>query len=186
MHVSHNLLPRTDLQYVDKRESVEGEYASPKSGLQYSLSKNFGEIEFDFNDRRVILRSIGENGMPLIATSYTFDQLSGRAEMPGSRIKASDFRTVASLNNRSGLPLLYGNEWVCVNHRGYDSPMSHLIGHTCVSLIMLCWIPLPLVASFLFVLSSWRLALRVRRNARGRRVNSQTTERGTQRTARAI
>ncbi len=55
-------------------ENGGGEGAS--TGLQYSLLQNFGEMEFDWLERTVTLRSLGKDEAkpPLLMAKFSMDQ----------------------------------------------------------------------------------------------------------------
>ena len=95
--------------------------ASTPSGLQYSLEKNFGELEFDWEERTVTMRALGEQpGAPaLVEAHFSMDQLSGntRHVVPGSsQLTSSDFLQEA--NRRSPRRLEHGrDEWICLDYR---------------------------------------------------------------------
>ena len=54
-----------------------------KRGVQYSLERNFGELEFDWESRELVVRVLGEEvgGKPLLSTAWSFDVLSGNSAM---------------------------------------------------------------------------------------------------------
>ena len=104
-----------------------------KSGVQTSLEKNFGELEFDWDERTVTIRSIGDNpfGPPLIMAKYGIEQLSGRDPMPG-------------VVSTKAFPA--GDDWVCINHRGHDnSTFRHAVGHVVTFAALMTLGPLPVL-----------------------------------------
>lgn len=143
----HHLCPWTDLMYADSNdvdrgllENGGGEGSS--SGLQYSLAKNFGEMEFDFESRTVAIRAMGEtaDANPLLMASFSMDQLSGRSVLLGSKLQVDDFRSVDRVRNVT----VPDADWVCVNHRGQDYAVHHAFGHLLTGLVLMVFTPAPL------------------------------------------
>ena len=154
MHTLHYLCPWTDIlismpsENDGLHETGGGEGAT--TGLQYSLLQNFGELEFDWNDRSVSLRAIGKNRdqPPLLMAKFSMDQLSGRHPVPSPHLTAEDFQE----ESQDSRHLLYSSDWVCINHRGRASVMSHAIGHGSTVLVLVAIVPLPLVLPTLILL----------------------------------
>lgn len=147
----HYLCPWTDVMKASKDdphfENGGGEGAS--TGLQFSLEKNFGELEFDWDERVVRLRAMGDNphGPPLLMAQYSMDQLSGRSPLTQSPtqnplLTTNDFAH-ESLSRRQALQT--DSEWVCVNHRGRDCNLSHMMGHASTAVGLIALVPLPLL-----------------------------------------
>jgi len=155
MHSLHYLCPWTDVMMsIDDTSADElyenggGEGAT--SGLQYSLLQNFGELEFDWNDRTVSLRAIGENpeDPPLLMAKMSMEQLSGAAAISSPHLTTEDFRIEAnSVRHR-----LLESDWVCINHRGRDSTISHMIGHVSSAVVLVTVVSLPLLPPVMFIL----------------------------------
>jgi len=118
-----------------------------KTGKQFSLLKNFGELEFDWDDRTVTVRVIGEKAVetPLLSAKWSMDQLSGRVNMPGSKLSSNDFEP---------LPNSVGT-WTCVSHRGNASNFEQILGHvtTGAALFLLFSFPIFLAISILLSLA---------------------------------
>eukprot|EP00585_Thalassiosira_rotula_P002453 CAMPEP_0196132890 /NCGR_PEP_ID=MMETSP0910-20130528/2327_1 /TAXON_ID=49265 /ORGANISM="Thalassiosira rotula, Strain GSO102" /LENGTH=761 /DNA_ID=CAMNT_0041392541 /DNA_START=40 /DNA_END=2325 /DNA_ORIENTATION=+ len=134
-----------------KRENEERGAASPQDGevreeivrggrvgMQYYLGLNFAEFEFEFDSNddddtigggdgggAVTVRIFGKeanNAPPKLETRWTFDQLSGNTDLPGTTAKLRDFVNAGNVeyypdsnNARSE------HEWICVPHRGLAS-----------------------------------------------------------------
>lgn len=126
MILVHAVYPWTDLLHSDSGSSKflheTGGGENSKQGLQFSLEKNFGELEFDWDKSVVTMRALGEdrNGPPLLMASYTFDQLSGRSPMPAFG-KSSGSSTT----------------WECINYRGTASSAQIITAHTLTILSMI-------------------------------------------------
>jgi hypothetical protein len=56
----------------------------PRRNMQYSLNRNFAELDFDWIQRQVTIQILGEqvNGPPLLQTTWDFDTLSGYVPPP--------------------------------------------------------------------------------------------------------
>lgn len=86
-------------EIITVEEGTEG----AKSGLQYSLELNFGELEFDWENRMVRARVLGlDEDRPLLSVQW---------EMAGAN------EGVASQNVSTG------SSWKCVNYRGSVHPI---------------------------------------------------------------
>jgi hypothetical protein len=149
MNVMHSLCPWTELLKASPNE-VLVEAGETKPGLQFSLQKNFGEVEFDWENRLVRLRALGDDGSVLLSSQLTLEQLSGTEVLKGGLLDELDFQHERdSLTNT-----LPQSQWVCINHRGIDTQLAHIIGHVSSLLVTLvviaCPIFLPLVC-FLFL-----------------------------------
>jgi hypothetical protein len=125
-----------------------------KQGLQYSLERNFGELEFDWEKRTIIMRTMGEDpkAPPLLSLKADMDQVTGIREMPGSTLLAQDFLTLAAKQQPPSLDDT-GDQWVCINHRGRVSTTGEVVGHlgVGVGLVAVALIPLmfPVLAALL-------------------------------------
>ena len=133
MTICHWVNPWNDImvRYADdigtenkEQSDRQGNDDGGKMGLQYYLGHNFAELEFDFKDKEqdasinngggaVTVRIFGKEASapPKLQMKWTFDQLSGNSNLPGSTPSTQDFLT---LNEKSQT----GDEWVCVPHRG--------------------------------------------------------------------
>jgi hypothetical protein len=156
MRLMHYVCPWTSIMISDTEghgnlhESGGGENA--RTGRQFSLQKNFGELEFDWNDRTVALRSFGENpnDPPLLMARMSMDQLSGRAPMPSGGLTQQDFLAEADAGGHRSMD---NSEWICVNHRGRDSPLAHVISHTMTAVVLIALVPLPFLLPILAFVS---------------------------------
>lgn len=119
-------------------------------GLQFSLEQNFGELEFDWEERAVRLRAMGENPNepPLLMAKLSMEQLSGRSAMSSHHLTAGDFSDETASVRHS----LYDSDWVCINNRGRDTPLSHMIGHISSAMVLVTLVPLPLLLPAFFIL----------------------------------
>ena len=118
-------MPGTDVVALDKSQVREG----AKVGVQYTLERNFGEFEFDWDRRQLILRVLGHDPSkpPFLSTTYDFDTLSGRTAANATElIKPSDYNKI--FDDLSSHGIAANNDWVCVNNRGYTSEGLQLYG----------------------------------------------------------
>ena len=139
MEAMHYLNPSPDLLVSSSRTEGDlyhnGGGDGAREGLQYSLEKNFGELEFDWEQRTVTMRSMGEQpgDAPLLQASWTMDQLAGNEAIPGSLLTSQDFVDVAKSN-----PLRFERgtgEWVCASHRGSSNFAWQTIGHATATIV---------------------------------------------------
>jgi hypothetical protein len=157
MHVMHHILPWTSLLKSDTDKSKithDGGIEGAKQGLQYSLERNFGELEFDWEHRTVTIRSIGEDPMapPLLAARVNMDQLSGRTPMSSSTLTQEDFSAEAALQH----PLLDGSEWACLEHRGQVSVAREMFGYANAVFGIASIFSVPVLLPAYFMCLLWR------------------------------
>lgn len=83
-----------------------------KLGKQFTLDLNFGELEFDWNNRVLTARVLGRSSKspPFLSANWTFDQLSGRALMPVPA-QSTQYQIDDLLNNFTS------SNWQCIHHR---------------------------------------------------------------------
>ena len=144
MNLMHQVNPWTNLLSSDATlEPANGGLEGAKQGLQYSLAKNFGELEFDWDERTVTLRTMGEErwGPPLLAARVSMDQLSGKVPIPGSVVDDKDFQSKASRRH----PTVANSDWVCIHHRGDVSMGRQMIGHVASAVGLIAVVSVPIV-----------------------------------------
>jgi len=143
MHLLHYFSPWKALV---KGKTLEP--ASSSMSLQYSLKKNFGEVEFDWDSRQLTIKSMGEDSMraPLVEFSVSFDELSGRSAELERHLTRRDFALEATSSVSS--------EWVCVNYRGRGTVISQIGGHVATVFGLVAMVALPLFISIALVLKS--------------------------------
>ncbi|KAG7372397.1 phosphodiesterase/alkaline phosphatase D-like protein [Nitzschia inconspicua] len=163
LHSMHNLSPWNDIMKVspDNAESMEGLFENGGgegafSGLQYSLQQNFGELEFDWVERTVALRSIGkkDDSPPLLMAKVSMDQLSGRASLGSPHLSVDDFLAEKETDRHQ----LYDSDWICLNHRGRETGAERILGHVSTMFILVTVVPMPFllpIFSFLLLLRRW-------------------------------
>ena len=123
MTLCHWIFPMPDLMVSEnkrhnKKDShlfERGGAENAKTGQQYSIERNFGEIEFDWEAKAITMRAIGENASapPLLSASFSFDQLEGTETMPG---RNADIATT----KKRGIYLMDGDfdgTYFCMNHQ---------------------------------------------------------------------
>jgi hypothetical protein len=174
----HFLCPWTDIMdasisHHDHFENGGGDNATVQ-GLQFSLEQNFGEIEFDWDTRNVKLRAMGTNpdAPPLLMAQINFDQLLGSSPMSNQFLSMDDYQTelndnrgrYTSTENSSYIDDQNDATWICLNHRGRDTPIQHFIGHVSSALILAVLVPLPIVLPLTII--AVLLLIRIRRWSR--------------------
>jgi PhoD-like phosphatase len=141
MHLMHRVSPWTALMLSDTFDTSKGRSRrqSKGRGLMYSLEKNFGELEFDWEHRLVLARTIGEDSEPLLSAEWSMDQLSGMTEVSSGVLTEHDFSEEAKLHGS-----MVQREWICVNHRGRPSAALQTLGHmmTLISFATMLLVPL--------------------------------------------
>jgi hypothetical protein len=149
MHVMHYVNPWTSLLVSSEENVYSGGFEGAKKGLQYSLERNFGELEFDWEERSVTIRSIGEDytysSSPLLSAQVKMDQLLGRIPMPNAEISEEDFSEEEALFDKFSSRT---SDWTCIQHRGRVSMLQEFIGpvNTVVSLVSVFTVPILLPA----------------------------------------
>ena len=154
MEVLHAVSPWTDLLISQPTKDglhPNGGGEGAREGLQYSLEKNFGELEFDWEQRTVSMRSMGETpgAPPLLMASWTLDQLSGHDDIPGGVLTSQDFVDQANLNAPRFVK--NGGEWMCVAHRGAPSFLWQMVGHVSTAFGLSMLLPFPMLVPALIV-----------------------------------
>ena len=126
-----------------------------KTGKQFSLELNFGELEFDWEEQVVVMRVFGVTGtdQPMLSAKWSFDQLSGNAIMPGSTISTNDIEKVAS-------HLSADDQWICVDYNGLVSPLHYFVSTSMGVTLLFTLILLPNILSIFCVLLVVRWILR--------------------------
>ena len=169
MRLLHTVCPWTDLMVSESRQKLSwssdkyenGGMDGAKTGKQYSLQRNFGELEFDWDEGTVSMRVMGEDESrsPLLAAKWTLDQLSGRVHMPGGKVTERDYlQAQQERGNASG-------EWTCVSYRGRASFVDLLAGYTTTGLALVLLVPFP------FLLPTYMLLHLIRRYLRRSKVH---------------
>jgi hypothetical protein len=153
LRMLHYSCPWTDLMISssaqessnDGKLNENGGGDETPQGLQFSLEKNFGELEFDWEERTVAMRAFGESpeASPLLMAKASMDQLSGNTYTPGSSLTGEDF-----LREKSTRHLRIQGEWTCINHRGQDSMLSHVAGHVMAGVTLTVLGTMPSILMF--------------------------------------
>jgi alkaline phosphatase D len=130
MHLGHLINPWTELLIDQGREGA-------KSGLQYSLDLNYGELEFDWESRLIRARVMGvEKDIPLLSLVWDMDK--------------STFKKT------------FDDSWQCSNYRGPPNEFHHRIAKAIsISLIPLFFIA-PVVLTLVAMLLGYRHLIRRR------------------------
>lgn len=145
MTVLHLIEPMPDLlnsnRHVENDNDLyeNGGAEGARKGKQFALDKNFGEIEIDWERRKVTLRTFGEVNLdeqapPLLSASFSIDQLSGETLMPGS------IKNITTLQDQGGW-LLDGNvvpnsKVICLNYSGVRSNFALLSSGIMMTLLL--------------------------------------------------
>jgi hypothetical protein len=92
-----------------------------KRRVQYVLERNFGEFEFDWKRRQLIVRIFGMNADrgPILSTAFDFDALSGKSSLPQTTLASQalfqkTYERLAPYGARD-------DDWICVSYRGQPS-----------------------------------------------------------------
>ena len=163
-----DIVVRTDdrkTSSMDGHKSIN-EFGGGLLGKQYYLGLNFAEFEFDFNDHNphdvndaadgsVTVRIFGRQpeAPPKLELTYTFEELSGRANLPGMRAKfPHDFLTVWGKNTTAPTSQTR-NDWICVPHRGLASIYHEYAANVgmFISFCVLFFLPHCTIACFLVI-----------------------------------
>ena len=118
-----------------------------KTGKQFSLELNFGELEFDWQNEVVSMRVFGVSGteQPMLSAKWAFAQLNGDSIMSGSSVGQNDIEKVAS-------QLSADDQWVCVDYHGLVSPLHYFVSTSMGVTLLFTLILLPNILSILTVL----------------------------------
>jgi len=174
MHLAHWNGAWTDVVHME--QSQEG----AKSGYQYSLDINFGEFEFEWEKRQVIVRILGEKSIDgkasLLHTVWDFDTLSGTRPIT-SRVLFDNHASSSPFE-----PFASETDWICASYRGQPSLMLKLFGVVSPVLLaaLLATLPLLLPAIIALFLLRRRPCQQNRRIPRGsaRHVSSRSSRDG--------
>ena len=128
LNYAHIVNPWTALL---KRNDDSGNEALPENmkRLQYTLDRNIAEFEFDFTNRTVLLRVLGETGETLLREDWSMDRLS--TNQANNTILSREAFAVGQSRLESAFqkPLLTNhNEFVCVNYRGNPNRIHFALG----------------------------------------------------------
>jgi hypothetical protein len=155
MQVLHHACPWTDIMKSEPPNSelsentiVNGGGEGARQGLQFNLQKNFGELEFDWDERTVSIRAFGEtpDAAPLLMAKIGMDQLSGHTPTPNDHLTSADFRD--EVEYRRHYP---ESEWICINHRGRENHLGHMFGHIATGAVLTFLVPVPFFLPCLLV-----------------------------------
>ncbi len=151
MTLAHVIFPMPDLMNSQNNKLEQGRLdllfenggaENARTGKQYSLQLNFGELEFNWNAKIVKMRIIGKdnNAPPLLSASFSFDQLSGREKTSGKRLDKK-------LPTKYGRNVMDGDlvkgEFICTNHRPNPSSFDLTLATTCIGLFFLITMLVP-------------------------------------------
>ena len=142
MTIAHWIVPMPDLlvsnevEYKPTRKLPNlfenGGAEGSKQGKQFSLEKNFGEIEIDWENRTVGIRAFGadSSAAPLLSSKFSIDQLSGLESLPS---KIDNIRKYK--NSGKGMidgDIVKNSQMICMNHRGPSSHVHFILSITIV------------------------------------------------------
>lgn len=129
MHFSHWFSPWTDL--LIKKGGEDSDTAG-KDGLQYSLDLNFAEFEFDWDQKQVVVRILGEDEHIHLAKVWSLDELNGKGPSGQPRFVNNDYHIAKVRRSLEDLGVLESavnnsNDWICVNYRGLPNPVHRVV-----------------------------------------------------------
>ncbi|GAX28301.1 hypothetical protein FisN_27Hh044 [Fistulifera solaris] len=139
MHALHNLCSWKDVMTFPNSKG--------KDELQYSLEKNVGELEFDWSDRTIILRTLGEDNVPLVQAKFEMDTLSGHTSTRNTFLSKRDFMKEIKAMHPS-----VNSDWVCINYRGRENNLANMAGHVATGVVLVTLTPLPCIVPFFCIL----------------------------------
>jgi hypothetical protein len=151
MHWAHWSTAWTELVHVDSPHE-----AGAKRGVQYTLERNFAELELDWDKKQVVVRVLGDNAKaePLLSTAWDFDQLNGAASSsPPATISQSDYAQAYRRLSTRGAELA---DWICVSRHGTPSVAVKLYGVVSPILVVLFLTFLPFNLILLIACIAWR------------------------------
>ena len=113
MIYAHFVSPWTALLQDDSSAGIAGGH----SRLKYSLDRNVAEFDFDWVQKLVTVRILGDEGQILIREDWSMDQLTASADtmLDDKAFELGQQRLESFFNTAS--PDNHG-EYVCVNYRG--------------------------------------------------------------------
>lgn len=113
MHAAHHLGVWTDLVSTD--QSWEGS----QRGLQYTIRRNFAELEMDWDNRTILTRVWGEDAHkpPIMSHRWDMDVLSGRRSVSDQGL-VTPADVTSAFNQLHSHQIAQHGDWICVNYRG--------------------------------------------------------------------
>jgi hypothetical protein len=151
MHWAHWSTAWTELVHVTSPHE-----AGAKRGIQYTLERNFAELELDWDKKQVIVRVLGHNtaAAPLLSTAWDFDQLNGVASSsPPATIPESDYAQSYRRLSTRGAEVA---DWICVSSHGTPSVAVKLYGVVSPILVVLFLTFLPFNLILAVACIAWR------------------------------
>ena len=143
MSLSHILLPMPDLMQADYSKTnnetqlfENGGGEGSKQGKQFALGLNVGEFEFDWIKQTLTVRIHGVdlNAVPLLSAKWTFEQLSGIQEMPGSHANVNLTEKYGGFQMDT---FFKPGRYMCMNHRPPASIFNVAFGYLAMTIVML-------------------------------------------------
>lgn len=155
-----------------------------KVGVQYSLERNFGEFEFDWDYNQLIIRIIGQQQSPiavnhnkyLLNTQWNLDLLSGKIPPSDNYLNDNDFykqyhkliqynQLIGDNNNNNNYNhlMVHDDDWFCVNYQHDPSYLFKLFGVLSPVSISACIIFTPII---LILYALYQITIRYRRHRR--------------------
>jgi len=134
-----------------------------KRRLQYALDRNFGELEFDWNRRELVIRGHGQEvgGAPLLSTAWSFDALSGATPLPEpGHVTPSDYQTIYRELSEHGAK---EEDWICVQYNGRLTSLRKLYGFLSPAALLLSILVAPVVIPLLLVYYCFLRPRRIRK-----------------------
>jgi len=122
MTYSHFATPFTAILQSNRDGNVVG-----KRQQQYSLDRNIAEFDFDWSEKVVTVKILGDEGQTLLREDWTMAELTtAKDTMLGDQaFEEGQDRLESSLNTT--LPKGH-NEYVCVNYRGNANQVHMVFG----------------------------------------------------------
>ena len=118
---------------------------------QYTLQANFGEFEFDWEDRSITMRIIGKDGVELVTRNWTMDALSGQESWGRSTLRDHHFDEAAQILTDHSAGSATMNDYYCLPYRGPQTTSHKYFGFitsfTMIAMGMFLPILLPLLVA---------------------------------------
>jgi hypothetical protein len=144
-HLAHHLIPLRSVISQTTRPTIEkstrsSAKAKTRNSLQYTLQRNVAELDFDFNERVVIVRILSEAGNTLLYQNWSFDALNGheRTKEDGASDEGTEILEMPYDWSRRMDLQRNDDDFVCFSHRGEPTQVHFVLATiTAVSILLI-------------------------------------------------
>ena len=126
---------------------------------EYTLELNFGEFEFDWEERTVTTRLIGIGGVPLRELTWKMDALSGRANVGFNRLRVENFAEAAN-TMASFTETPTSSDYFCLPYRGPQTDLYKYFGFLSSFTLIASGVFLPVLLPLAVVICIFRRSCR--------------------------